>query len=90
MNRNHMREILIGIGSAGHASFSKMVFVSFVSGPAQVLFFAQRWQHTYCCFFGVLLIAFNTVETWRASRGLKNHLGQPHPFEEEEADSVTC
>lgn len=44
--------------------------------------------------FGVLLIAFNTVETWRASRGLKDHLGQPHPFEAEEAeankDSVAC
>lgn len=44
--------------------------------------------------FGVLLIAFITVETLRASRGLKDHLGQPRPFEAEEVeankDSVTC
>lgn len=50
MTCNHVKEILIGIVSAGHESFSKMAFVSVVSGPAKVLLSAQRWQHMYCCF----------------------------------------
>lgn len=44
--------------------------------------------------FGALLIAFNIVESLRASRDLNNHPTQPRHFEAEEAeaktDSATC
>lgn len=81
MNCSGVKEVLISIESAGHENFSKASFVSVVSGPAKVLFSTQRWQHRYCCFFGVLLIASDGVEISRGSGDLTYHLGQPCHFE---------
>lgn len=48
MNHNHMEDIAIGIGFAGHESFSRTSRFKVVSGPAKVLFSTQRWQHMFC------------------------------------------
>lgn len=70
MNYNHMKEILIGSGLQAMQVSVKWLLFQCVWSSSSFVFCPKVAAHVLLL-FGMLLIAFNTVETWSVSRALK-------------------